>query len=117
LLGRVARGDLVPLGTTAFFLEYEGVLLRPEQRLATGMSEEDVAGFLSAFASAAQAVNVYFQWRPQLTHPSDEMVLEAAICGSAGILVTHNVGDFDVVPGRFGIRVVTPGELLKELSK
>jgi putative PIN family toxin of toxin-antitoxin system len=116
LLARVARGELKPLITTALFLEYEDVLLRAEQRLATGMSEADVAGFLAALASAAEAVEVHFQWRPQLGDPADEMVLEAGINGTAEALVTHNVADFLPAAARFGMRVLTPGELLKELS-
>ena len=115
LLARVARGELIPLVTTALFLEYEEVLLRAEQRLATAMSEADVAGFLAALASAAQAVEVHFRWRPQLGDAGDEMVLEAAINGAASALVTHNVKDF-APAARFGVRVVTPGEFLKELS-
>jgi hypothetical protein len=59
------------------FLEYEDVLNRPEQRLATGMSEEDVTEFMAAFASAAEPIDVHFLWRPQLTDPADELVLEA----------------------------------------
>lgn len=55
----------------------------PEQRLATHMSEADVAGFLSAFASAAEPVEVHFLWRPQLADPADELVLEAAVNGQA----------------------------------
>ena len=43
LLALVAEGRCVPLVTTAVFLEYEDVLLRPEHRLATGMIERDVA--------------------------------------------------------------------------
>ena len=39
LLELIAERRLVALVTTALFLEYEGVLKRPEQRLATGMSE------------------------------------------------------------------------------
>ncbi len=60
LLAQVAEGRCVPLVTTAVFLEYEDVLLRPEHRLATGMSERDVAGFLAALASAAEPVDVHF---------------------------------------------------------
>jgi len=116
LLACVARGELVPLVTTALFLEYEDVLLRPEQRLATGMSEADVEGFLAAFASAARGVEVHFQWRPQLSDPGDEMVLEAAINGGASALVTHNLSDFMPAAARFGVRVAAPRELLKELS-
>jgi putative PIN family toxin of toxin-antitoxin system len=116
LLVRVARGDLRPLVTTALFLEYEEVLRRAEQRLATGMAEADVAGFLAALASASEGVEVHFQWRPQLGDPSDEMVLEAAINGRADALVTHNVADFNEAAARFGLRVITPGALLKELT-
>jgi putative PIN family toxin of toxin-antitoxin system len=116
LLALVARQKIKPLVTTSLFLEYEAVLLRAEQRLVTGMSETDVAGFLSAFASASAGVDVHFQWRPQLSDPADEMVLEAAINGQADALVTHNVADFSRAAARFGLRIVTPGDLLKELK-
>lgn len=116
LLALVAEGTLKPLVTTALFLEYEEVLLRPEHRLPTGMSEADVAGFLAAFASAAEGVEVHFQWRPQLADPADEMVLEAGINGQADALVTHNISDFAAAAARFGLRVVTPGTLLRELK-
>ena len=81
VLGHVARGQLRPLVSTALFLEYEEVVERPETRLATGMSEDDVDGFLAALASAAEAVEVNFRWRPQLSDPKDELVLEAAVNG------------------------------------
>jgi putative PIN family toxin of toxin-antitoxin system len=116
VLAQVARGRAKPLVTTALFLEYEDVLLRAEHQLSTGMNESDVAGFLAAFASAAEGVDVHFRWRPQLRDPGDEMVLEAAINGEADALVTHNVSDFDEAASRFGLRVVTPAMILKELK-
>ena len=66
ILTLVAERQLLPLVTTALFLEYEDALNRPEQRLATGMATEDVVGFLAALASAAEPVDVHFMWRPQL---------------------------------------------------
>ena len=116
VLALVAEQALKPLVTTALFLEYEEVLLRAEHRLVTSMSEADIAGFLAALASAAEGVEVHFQWRPQLGDPADEMVLEAAINGRADALVTHNISDFATAAVRFGLRVVTPGTLLKELK-
>lgn len=59
---------------------------------------------------------MHFQWRPQLRDAADEMVLEAAINGQADALVTHNTGDFAEAAARFGLRIVTPGEMLKELK-
>jgi predicted nucleic acid-binding protein len=54
LVELVALGKLRPLVSTALFLEYEDVLMRPETRLATKMDAADVQGFLAAFASAAE---------------------------------------------------------------
>ena len=116
VLYAVAEGRCIPLVTTAVFLEYEAVLLRSEQRLATGMSPEDVEGFLAAFASAAEPVELNFFWRPQLRDPADELMLEAAVNGQAEALVTHNVGDFQSATARFGVRTFTPGAFLKEIT-
>jgi putative PIN family toxin of toxin-antitoxin system len=117
VLFEVAEERCTPLVTTAVFLEYEAVLLRPEQRLATGMNPEDVEGFLAAFASAAEPVELNFLWRPQLRDPADELMLEAAVNGRADGLVTHNIGDFQSATARFGIRTLTPSVFLKELAK
>jgi putative PIN family toxin of toxin-antitoxin system len=116
LVELVARERVRPLVTTALFLEYEEVLHRPENRLATKMDAEDVEGFLAAFASAAEAVEVNFRWRPQLRDSRDEFVLEAAVNGQADALVTHNVRDFQDAARMFKLRVLLPRELLKELK-
>ena len=115
VLREVAYGRLTPLVTPALFLDYEAVLKRPEQHLAHGLGLRDIDGFLAALASACEAVEVSFQWRPQLSDPNDEMVLETAVNGRAGALFTHNVRDFAKGAARFGLRVLRPGELLKEL--
>ena len=117
VLEHVARGRLQPLVTTALFLEYEDVLKRPETRLASGMSDEDVEGFLAALASAAEGIDVHFRWRPRLSDPNDELVLEAAVNGEAEALVTHNLRDFEPATRLFGLRLLLPGDLLKELRK
>ncbi len=115
LLREVALGRLVPLVTPALFLEYQAVLKRPEQRLAHGLVLQQIDRFLAALASACEPVEVSFQWRPQLTDPNDQMVLEAAVNGRAEALVTHNVRDFARGAAQFGLRVLRPGEILKEL--
>lgn len=115
VLREIARGRLTPLVTPALFLEYEAVLKRPEQRLAHGLRIEELDQFLAALASASDPVEVSFRWRPQLSDPQDEMVLEAAVNGRADALVTHNLRDFVNGAARFGLRLMRPGELLKEL--
>ncbi|MGH8221441.1 MAG: putative toxin-antitoxin system toxin component, PIN family [Woeseiaceae bacterium] len=117
LLRAVARGEVQPLVTTALFLEYESVLLRPEHRIVTGLGPTEIERILASLASACEPVEVHFRWRPQLRDAADELVLEAAVNGQADALVTHNVRDFVAAAGRFGLRVLTPQASLKELVK
>lgn len=115
VLREIANGRLIALVTPALFLEYEAVLKRPEHRIVHGLNLKAVDHFLAALAGASEAVDVSFQWRPQLADPNDEMVLEAAVNGGADALVTHNVKDFSTGAQKFGLRVLRPGELLKEI--
>lgn len=117
VLVAVAGQRCTPLVTTALFLEYEAVLLRPEHQLATGLNPSDIEGFLAALASTSESVEVSFLWRPQLRDPADELVLEAAVNGRADAIVTHNVTDFRLGAERFGIATLTPAQLLKELRE
>ena len=112
VLRLVAMRLLRPLVSTALFLEYEAVLKRPEQYAAHRFSLSQIDQMMAEFAALSEPVDVHFVWRPQLSDPKDEMVLEAAINGRAGALVTHNIGDFSAA-GRFGLKIVTPAELLE----
>jgi len=114
ILTRVAHQQLRPLVTTPLFLEYEAVLKRAEQQLATGLNTDQIDQFLSAFASAAEGVNAHFRWRPQLRDTADEMVLEVAVNGNADVLITHNVKDFTSVAKQFGFTLSTPGQYLQD---
>jgi putative PIN family toxin of toxin-antitoxin system len=97
------------------FLEYEAVLKRPEQRLVHGLDLDAINRFLAALAAASEAVEISFQRRPQLRDANDEMVLETALNGQADALVTHNVRDFAGAATKFGLRILRPGALLKEI--
>jgi predicted nucleic acid-binding protein len=68
-------------------------------------------------ATVVVEVHPSYLWRAQLGDPDDDMVLEAAINGRADAIVTFNVRDFGVVPGRFNIRVLRPGDALAGLVK
>lgn len=103
------------LATPPLFLEYEEVLKRPEHQLATGLSLDDIDRVLRDLAAVIVPVEVQFLWRPQLSDPDDEMVLEAAINGHARRIVTFNVKDFRPAE-LFGITAVTPQQFLEELK-
>jgi putative PIN family toxin of toxin-antitoxin system len=115
VLRKVAAGRLQAVATTALLLEYEAVLKRPEQRLVTGLRLDDIERILGALARVLEPVDVYFQWRPQLADPSDELVLEAAVNGRANAIVTHNVRDFAPATTRFRLSVLRPADLAMRL--
>jgi len=117
LLALIAEGQVVPLASPALFLEYESVLKRPQHRAAAGLTLAQVDTALAALAAACEPVDVRFAWRPQLADPDDEMVLEVAVNGRADALVTHNRADFAAAAPRFGLVLLSPGEVLETLRQ
>jgi len=117
VLRLVAERRLQLLATPPLFLEYEDVLKRAEQRLAHGLSIEQIDEFLAELAAHVEPVELHFMWRPQTRDPGDEMVLEAAINGDADALITYNVSDFAVAAERFGVHVLRPAEVLKMVKR
>jgi putative PIN family toxin of toxin-antitoxin system len=93
-------------------LEYEMALRR-----VLGAKDERIEAVLDYLCQVADLREIYFLWRPFLRDPGDEMVLEVAVGAQASRIVTHNVRDFEGVEAKFGIRIVTPGEFLKEVRE
>jgi predicted nucleic acid-binding protein len=56
-------------------------------------------------------------WRPALTDPDDDLLLETAVNGGAEAIVTVNVFDFQRATTMFGIQVERPNEALWRLIK
>lgn len=99
--------------STSLLLEYEDVLTRQEHMDVHGFTRGEVAEVLDTMAARAIPVSTYYQWKPQLRDPGDEHVLSAAINGAAEALVTHNMADFLPAAESFGIKVLTPGRIMK----
>lgn len=116
LMRLLAMKRLIPLATPALFLEYEDVLKRPEQQLAHQLGSADIEKFLAEFAALIEPVEVHFRWRPMMSDPNDEMVLEAAANGSADALVTHNLSDFTSACKRLSISVLRPADVLLKVK-
>jgi predicted nucleic acid-binding protein len=104
----------IAIVTTTLLLEYESILGRKEHRLVHALSDQQLDLAIRVFAAMMETVHVDFQWRPQLADPDDEFVLEAAINGSAEAIITYNVRDFEPAQRLFGIRVLTPGDIIRE---
>ena len=96
-------------------LEYEAVLTRPEHLSFVGSTEDEVGRVLDDLIAVADPVNIDYRWRPQLTDPDDEMVLETAVNGNADAIVTFNRQDFAAVRDKFQCAVILPVEALAKI--
>ncbi|MGV0029256.1 putative toxin-antitoxin system toxin component, PIN family [Phormidesmis priestleyi] len=109
---RVVRGAV----SEALFLEYSDVLTRDKNLQKFWTLPDDVDVILGVLADVLEPVPIYFTWRPQLSDPNDEMVLECAINAQAEMIVTFNVQDFLPAASRFGIEIVRPGQFVRSLN-
>jgi putative PIN family toxin of toxin-antitoxin system len=95
-------------------IEYESVLLRELPNLPVPrFVVDDVINFQCAVADRHQ---IFFLWRPFLRDPQDDIVLELAVKAGCDAIVTYNQRDFAGVEETFQIRVVAPGEFLKDIG-
>ena len=113
LLRRVLGGRPLLLASVAIVLEYEAVVTRSEHLTRAGLTRDDALAVIDALAGVAEPVELHFRWRPQLRDANDEMLLEAAANGRADAIVTFNRRDFGAAPARFGIAVLSPGDVLR----
>ena len=109
LLRAVRAGRAAMVCNPALFLEYEAVMKRPHHLAAAGLMPEQVDEFLTGLAFIVSPTASGPSWRPLLTDPDDEMVLEAAINGPADAIVTFETATFAPIAPAFGIDVLTPG--------
>src|SRR5215469_13932646 len=96
-------------------LEYEAVLTRPQHLVACGLSGVEIGHVLDDLAATATPVRLAFRWRPRLSDPDDDMVLETAINGSANAIVTFNLRDFVSGVNEFNCAVILPVTALQRI--
>ena len=118
LLREVGAEQLQPLVSVPLFFEYEAVLTRSELKLECpeGQQRFSLNDFLDFWALVCQPVKLHFLWRPLLSDPADDMVLETAVNGGADYLVTFNLRDFVQAGNLFELDVLTPAEFLSILG-
>jgi len=107
--GRYQIAMSVPLA-----LEYEAVLLRHAKEL--GFARDEAIRLLDYLCSISSHHEIHFLWRPTLSDPRDEFILELAVTARCNGIVTHNIRDF-VQAGRFGVRVMHPAECVAAVEK
>ncbi len=105
--GRYETHVSVPL-----VLEYEDVLSRPKY----GLSPEEIRDVVDYFCKVGAHCQVYFLWRPHLSDPKDDMVLELAVSSACDYIITYNTRDFQGI-APFGLKAIRPIEFLRILGE
>jgi putative PIN family toxin of toxin-antitoxin system len=98
----------------ALYLEWQDVLCRPEHQ-SPGRTPELTLRYLRFLASQAVLTDVHFAWRPFLTDPDDDMLLELAFSAGCEHIVTHNLKDFRGSE-QLGVTAISPGDFLKRIK-
>jgi predicted nucleic acid-binding protein len=112
----VLRGSLTLLLDYKLVCEYRDVALRAKHLSAGSKAAPEVEEFIDVLENVAVPVFVGVKHRPMSRDENDDMVLDLAINGAADVLVTNNLKHFARARD-FGIRVLTPGQMLAELRK
>lgn len=113
VLRLIENGRVTPLLSTTLLFEYEEVLKRNQGMLC--LSDRAGNDVLDGFCVRGESRSIHFLWRPHLSDPKDDHVLELAVAAGGSDIVTHNVKDV-VNASSLGVRIVTPGQLLGELK-
>jgi putative PIN family toxin of toxin-antitoxin system len=98
-------------------LEYEAVLTHPQHLAPCGLSSAEVGRVVDDLAAVARPDRLAFRWRPKLSDPDDDMVLDTAINGSAGAIVTFSQRDFASGTKGFHCAVILPATALQEIMR
>ncbi len=112
ILRLIKNGKIKPVLSTALLFEYEDVLKRNKRILK--IKEKDIESILDNLCSVSKHQKIYFLWRPYLSDPKDDLILELAVASETKTIVTHNIKDFKGIH-KFGVRSITPKILLEEI--
>lgn len=95
-------------------LEYESVLKSNLKTLALDDGSVDV--LIDYFCSVAGLWDVHFLWRPLLSDPSDDMILELAVRSGSEYIITWNLDDFKGVEA-FGVKAINARNFLELIGE
>ena len=112
LINLLRAGKFSVALTPPLLFEYEDLLKRPGY--LRHLTPDEIDGFLDWFTSISRLHRVYYLWRPVLSDPKDDLVLEAAVSSSSTHIVTFNGKHFRPA-GSFGVSVLEPADFINQI--
>jgi len=104
-----------PLMGAALLAEYEDVLGRPKIFEGSRLAAPERSRLLDIFLAHCRWTRVYFGWRPNLRDEGNNHLVELAVAGGAGFIVTHNIRHLKVMELSFpDLALATPAQLLSK---
>ncbi len=118
LLRLALEGKYQALMGEALFHEYEDILARDDLYIKCPISSIEREDLFNAFLTCCEWINIYYRWRPNLRDEADNHLIELAVAGQAGVIVTRNIRDLTSGELVFDdLRIVTPDKFLEEFEK
>jgi len=95
--------------SVALVFEYEDVAKRSNTIKLKTKNIDDIIDYI---CFAGIETEIFYLWRPFLSDPKDDFVLELAINSQADFIITYNKKDFKRV-SQLGVNILSPKEFLK----
>jgi len=95
-------------------VEYEAVLKRVD--LPDEITCKDIENFIDFLCDIFEHQEIYFLWRPFLSDPFDDHILELAVASECDAIITYNKRDFKGIE-KFGLKLFDPREFLIEIGE
>ena len=113
LLSLIDSGQYEANISVPLVLEYEDTAKRLVGEIP--LTERDIDDILDYICAVANQHKIYYLWRPFLSDPGDDMILELAVTAECDFIVTYNQSDFVGVE-QFGLITMTPKEFLQKIG-
>ena len=110
------RLRLFPQIGEALFAEYEDLTCRPHIVSKSAYTQDEINQVLDGFLSVCKWNKIHYLWRPNLRDEADNHLIDLAVASNTKWIVTQNVKDLNSGELKFGIKVLTPEQLLKEVN-
>ena len=115
IIEKVFMNEITPLMGEALFNEHIEVTGRQKILKSCVLDEGERQEFLRAYMKCCRWCRIYYNWRPNLQDEGDNHIIELAVGGGAGCIITKNIKDLKNGELLFdNLRIVTPDEFIEE---
>ena len=109
----ILKKQVQPVMSVPLLFEYEDVLKRNSRKPV--LTYADIDALLDILCVLCSLQKIHYLWRPFLSDPKDDHVLELAVASGVTTITSFNHRDFKGVE-EFGVIILSPKELLEEIK-